>query len=122
MGPRYDHNFREVVTILGHGGAGGPRGAPGARTPAPPSPGGHAARGGSVDGVVPGARAPGWAPVGREGPGATAVEAPIRVVDPAVRFGVLSDIDDTVMVTALPRPVLAAWNTFVLDEHARMAV
>ncbi len=26
------------------------------------------------------------------------------------------------MVTALPRPLLAAWNTFVLDEHARMAV
>ena len=22
----------------------------------------------------------------------------------------------------LPRPLLAAWNTFVLDEHARMAV
>jgi phosphatidate phosphatase APP1 len=24
------------------------------------------------------------------------------------------------MVTALPRPLLAAWNTFVLDEHARV--
>jgi phosphatidate phosphatase APP1 len=48
--------------------------------------------------------------------------APIRVVDPDVRFGIISDIDDTVMVTALPRPLLAAWNTFVLDEHARMAV
>jgi phosphatidate phosphatase APP1 len=34
----------------------------------------------------------------------------------------VSDIDDTVMVTALPRPMLAAWNTFVLDEHARAAV
>ena len=44
------------------------------------------------------------------------------MVDPGVRFGVISDIDDTVMVTALPRPLLAAWNTFVLDEHARMAV
>jgi phosphatidate phosphatase APP1 len=53
---------------------------------------------------------------------AAPVEAPIRVVDPAVRFGVVSDVDDTVMVTALPRPLLAAWNTFVLDEHARMAV
>ena len=39
-----------------------------------------------------------------------------------VRFGIISDIDDTVMVTALPRPLLAAWNTFVLDEHARTAV
>ena len=26
------------------------------------------------------------------------------------------------MVTALPRPFLAAWNTFVLDEHARTPV
>jgi phosphatidate phosphatase APP1 len=26
------------------------------------------------------------------------------------------------MVTALPRPFLAAWNTFVLDEHARRPV
>jgi phosphatidate phosphatase APP1 len=49
-------------------------------------------------------------------------EAPVRILDPTVRFGVVSDIDDTVMVTALPRPLLAAWNTFVLDEHARMAV
>ena len=30
------------------------------------------------------------------------VEAAVRVVDPAVRFGILSDVDDTVMVTALP--------------------
>jgi phosphatidate phosphatase APP1 len=50
------------------------------------------------------------------------VTAQVFVVDPAVRFGILSDIDDTVMVTALPRPLLAAWNTFVLDEHARRAV
>ena len=39
-----------------------------------------------------------------------------------MRFGIVSDIDDTVMVTALPRPLLAAWNTFVLDEHARRPV
>jgi phosphatidate phosphatase APP1 len=38
------------------------------------------------------------------------------------QIGIISDIDDTVMVTSLPRPLLAAWNTFVLDEHARMSV
>jgi phosphatidate phosphatase APP1 len=37
-----------------------------------------------------------------------------------VRFGLISDVDDTVMVTALPRPFVAFWNTFVLDEHARI--
>ena len=65
---------------------------------------------------------PGWGTVTIDSPEAEPVQAPVRVVDPAVRFGVVSDIDDTVMVTALPRPLLAAWNTFVLDEHARTAV
>ena len=50
------------------------------------------------------------------------VNAPVFVVDATARFGIVSDIDDTVMVTTLPRPLLAAWNTFVLDEHARTPV
>lgn len=50
------------------------------------------------------------------------VTAAIYVVDRRVKFGILSDVDDTVMVTALPRPFLAAWNTFVLNEHARRPV
>jgi phosphatidate phosphatase APP1 len=54
--------------------------------------------------------------------GSGTVTAPVFVVDAKARFGVISDIDDTVMVTALPRPLLAAWNTFVLDEHARRPV
>ncbi len=65
---------------------------------------------------------PGWATVRISVEGAESVDAPARIVDPSVRFGLISDVDDTVMVTALPRPLLAAWNTFVLDEHARMAV
>lgn len=79
-------------------------------------------RSGYIDCRVKGDLEPGWARVRLTIEGAEPTEAPIRVVDPRVRFGVISDIDDTVMVTALPRPLLAAWNTFVLDEHARMAV
>jgi len=79
-------------------------------------------RSGFVDCVVEGELAPGWDSVRLSTEGAESVEAPVRIVDPSVDFGVLSDVDDTVMVTALPRPLLAAWNTFVLDEHARMAV
>ncbi len=79
-------------------------------------------RSGYVDCRVNGDLQPGWGKVRLSTEGSAPVEAPIRVVDPAVKFGVISDIDDTVMVTALPRPLLAAWNTFVLDEHARMAV
>jgi phosphatidate phosphatase APP1 len=82
----------------------------------------HTDRSGYVDCRVKGDLEPGWGSVRLTTEGADPVDAPIRVVDPAVKFGVLSDIDDTVMVTALPRPLLAAWNTFVLDEHARMAV
>ena len=79
-------------------------------------------RGGYIDEVLGGDLEPGWSRIRLSMRGAHPVEAPVRVVDPSVRFGVLSDIDDTVMVTALPRPMLAAWNTFVLDEHARNAV
>jgi phosphatidate phosphatase APP1 len=79
-------------------------------------------RSGYIDCVVEADLAPGWATVRLSTAGAEPVEAPVRVVDPDVGFGIVSDVDDTVMVTALPRPLLAAWNTFVLDEHARMAV
>jgi phosphatidate phosphatase APP1 len=79
-------------------------------------------RGGYVDCVVDGALDPGWAAVRLSMDDTEPVEAMVRVIDPAVPFGVVSDVDDTVMVTALPRPLLAAWHTFVLDEHARMAV
>jgi phosphatidate phosphatase APP1 len=82
----------------------------------------HTDRSGYIDCRVKGDLEPGWGSVRLTTEGAAPVDAPIRVVDPAVKFGVISDIDDTVMVTALPRPLLAAWNTFVLDEHARMAV
>jgi phosphatidate phosphatase APP1 len=80
-------------------------------------------RGGYLDCVVEGAFTPGWATVRLSGGEAKeACEARVRIVGADTTFGLISDIDDTVMVTALPRPLLAAWNTFVLDEHARMAV
>jgi phosphatidate phosphatase APP1 len=79
-------------------------------------------RSGYVDCRVSGELAPGWDKARLFADGAEPVDAPLRVIGPETRFGVISDIDDTVMVTALPRPLLAAWNTFVLDEHARMAV
>jgi phosphatidate phosphatase APP1 len=82
----------------------------------------HTDRSGFIDVVVEADLTPGWQTVRLAATEGEPVEAPVRVVDPAVRVGIVSDIDDTVMVTALPRPLLAAWNTFVLDEHARMAV
>jgi phosphatidate phosphatase APP1 len=86
----------------------------------------HADRGGVVDGRVESDLPPGWHTITmhpRENGVDTSVpvEARVYVHDPASGFGIISDVDDTVMVTALPRPFLAAWNTFVLDEHARSA-
>ncbi|PJJ63393.1 App1 family protein [Compostimonas suwonensis] len=80
----------------------------------------QADRGGVVDTVVPVALTPGWHTATMRTDDSIVVEAPVYVVAPDARFGIVSDVDDTVMVTALPRPLLAAWNTFVLDEHARI--
>ncbi|WP_157002655.1 App1 family protein [Agromyces laixinhei] len=77
-------------------------------------------RGGVVDTKVPVELEPGWHRATLYTEGAEPVEAPIWIVGPDVGFGVISDVDDTVMVTALPRPFVAFWNTFVLDEHARI--
>ncbi|MEO6943265.1 MAG: phosphatase domain-containing protein [Lacisediminihabitans sp.] len=79
-------------------------------------------RGGVVDEMLTADLAPGWHTITLRTEDSEPVEAPIFIVDPAVRVGIISDVDDTVMVTALPRPFLAAWNTFVLDEHARRPV
>ena len=82
----------------------------------------RADRGGVLDGRVDADLPPGWSLVALAIDGGDSVDVPVFVVDESVDFGIVSDVDDTVMVTALPRPLLAAWNTFVLDEHARTAV
>lgn len=48
--------------------------------------------------------------------------APVLVIAPEAAFGIVSDIDDTVLRTLLPRPMIAAYNTFVLQEQARTPV
>ena len=77
--------------------------------------------GGIVDAVVEVELPSGWHSVGLsiEDSDSEPATANVFVVDPQTTFGIVSDIDDTVMVTALPRPFLAAWHTFVVNEHAR---
>jgi phosphatidate phosphatase APP1 len=82
----------------------------------------RADRGGVLDAHISVTLAPGWHRIPLSIEGGDTVEVPVFVVADDMGFGLLSDIDDTVMVTALPRPFLAAWNTFVLDEHARTPV
>ncbi|WP_368496701.1 App1 family protein [Herbiconiux sp. A18JL235] len=79
----------------------------------------QADRGGVVDTTVEVELEPGWHTITMHTEGSDTVEAPVNIVAPDTDFGIVCDIDDTVMVTALPRPFLAFWNTFVLNEHAR---
>lgn len=81
----------------------------------------RADRGGLIDTVVDVQLRPGWHTAILRADGTEPVETLIQVIDAEAKFGIVSDIDDTVMVTALPRPFLALWNTFVLSERARMA-
>lgn len=66
-------------------------------------------------------------PVGRhevvvEAPGGASARGVVHVVDPQVVCGVVSDIDDTAMITLLPKPLRAFWNTFVMQEVERRPV
>lgn len=79
-------------------------------------------RGGIIDARVESGLSPGWSTVRLSLNGVDGADEQVYVVDESVTFGLVSDVDDTVMVTALPRPFLAAWNSFVLDEHARTPV
>jgi phosphatidate phosphatase APP1 len=79
-------------------------------------------RGGYVDAVLDAELPPGWTVAKLCVAEADQAEAPVRIVGPEERLGVVSDIDDTVLVTALPRPLLAFWNTFVRPEESRRPV
>ena len=92
-------------------------------------------RGGYLDVVLPASLAPGehhlgLVPAGGDeaggdeagGEGAgEEVSVPVTVIGEG-GHGIVSDIDDTVMITSLPRPLIAFWNTFVLYPQARRPV
>ena len=79
-------------------------------------------RGGVIDCRIQADLPPGWQSSRCRSRARSRSRRAIFVVAEDVRFGVVSDVDDTVMVTALPRPFIAAWNSFVVDEHARIPV
>lgn len=80
-------------------------------------------RSGLIDVTVRGhGLAPGWRRIRIEADGARPVEADVLIVGSRVTFGIVSDIDDTVLSTSLPRPLIAAWNTFLRTEGSRRPV
>ena len=79
-------------------------------------------RGGYVDVILTADLDPGWHEIAFATQDGATATAPVHVIGPDVRFGIVSDIDDTVMVTRLPRPLVAAWNVLMRHENAREPV
>lgn len=83
-------------------------------------------RDGYIDTVLTADLPPGWGSGTLSAEGASAdegtVKTAVRVVGGERGLGLVSDIDDTVIITALPRPLVAFWNTFVRSETSRRPV
>ncbi|MGI8700852.1 MAG: App1 family protein [Nocardioidaceae bacterium] len=65
---------------------------------------------------------PGWNTARLATDDADPVDVPVRIVARGPQLGLVSDIDDTVVVTMLPRPLMALRNAFLLRESARQPV
>ncbi|NLJ55230.1 MAG: DUF2183 domain-containing protein [Intrasporangiaceae bacterium] len=80
-------------------------------------------RAGLVDHRIRGHGLPaGWHQVELSSPQARTTRAAVHVISSTQRFGIISDIDDTILTTNLPRPAVAFWNTFVRSEAERTPV
>lgn len=65
---------------------------------------------------------PGWHDIRITPAAGEAITTPVMIVKPTTTHGVVSDIDDTIVVTWLPRMLLAAYNSFFLQTNARREV
>ena len=65
---------------------------------------------------------PGWHTVEYITSAGNHSSARVYIVSPETKFGIISDVDDTIINTMLPKPMVAAWNSFVISEQARLAV
>ena len=65
---------------------------------------------------------PGWHEARIEAMGAHTVAAKVLIIPEGPRLGIISDIDDTAMVTHVPRVLVAAWNQLVKYSSAREPV
>ena len=54
--------------------------------------------------------------------GASDATADVMIVDSEQKVGIISDIDDTILVTWLPRALVAAWNSWVKRTNTRKPV
>lgn len=81
------------------------------------------ARGGYVDVRVRDHHLPpGWHTATVRTARSKSTDVPVQIIGDDVVVGIVSDIDDTIISTSLPRPLIAAWNSFIIAEAAREAV
>ncbi|MDR0991154.1 MAG: DUF2183 domain-containing protein [Propionibacteriaceae bacterium] len=80
-------------------------------------------RGGYIDVAISDhGLAPGWHHAVIETEDNRPTQARVLIVADDVRFGLISDIDDTIISSHMPRPLLVAWNSLVVTESARQPV
>jgi phosphatidate phosphatase APP1 len=79
-------------------------------------------RKGYVDVRLSASLAAGWATALLSVGDADPVETPMRIVGPNTTFGLVSDVDDTVIVTMLPRPLVALRNALFVKGSDRWPV
>lgn len=65
---------------------------------------------------------PGWQEITIAAEGADPVVTHAYLVQPGTRIGFVCDIDDTTIVTRLPRPLIAAYNSWLQRTNARKPV
>lgn len=83
----------------------------------------YADRSGIIDEVIPVELEPGLHEVALSTDGTNTVTANAHVFDDETQeIAVVSDIDDTVLITLLPRPLIAGWNAFVISQASRRIV
>jgi phosphatidate phosphatase APP1 len=78
--------------------------------------------GGFVDIDIDGNFKPGWHDVEIQAGRAPIARAQVLVIADNQEFGIISDIDDTIIKSFLPRIMLATWNNVFSTELARKAV
>lgn len=82
----------------------------------------HTNEGGYIDVLLDGHNLDsGWQQVMLETDGRK-VQADVLIIEPDAEIGIVSDIDDTIMVTWLPRALIAAYNSWFLKTNARKPV
>jgi phosphatidate phosphatase APP1 len=80
-------------------------------------------RGGYIDVCVTDHKlSPGWHQITIETEDQRPAQARVLVLPDDVRYGLISDIDDTIIASYLPRTIVAAYHFLVLTEAARQPV